>query len=1020
MRAIIYFFGRHPALGEIVFSLLLAPLAWAGGPRYVAGVDYFDPGTAGTPLAWAQGVVNYYTDQGDLSAQMPGPSADAFVAAAFSRWTSIPTAAVSATRAGQLAEDVNGTNVTANPDGSVSLPTDIQPSAVSQPVAVVYDADGSVTDALAGQGASDPSFCASYSVLGGVDNLSTDAHLAHALVVLNGNCAQTSAQLPDLQYHLVRTLGRVLGLDWSQVNLNVVTGNPAPTPADYAGFSVMHGVDPSFCAPVAKCYPAAVDPAQPKMDDQAALSRLYPVTPQNQGNFAGKQIFTTNAVRIHGTVYFVDSSGQPAQPMQGVNLVARWVDPGTGIPSGTYAAASVSGFLFTGNAGNPVTGSSDSTGQAYDDFGSNEPALEGSFDLAGLQIPDGTGVAQFQLSVEPVDPIWSAGMQPYGAWQVQPSGSMRVFVRANLGQDVPQDILMVGSANFTPNSFGTTTYASPVPAPASGDWLGSISPYGDSDYFWFAAQANRTLSVSATALDETGAVSEQKAQPVIGIWSLAAPQTDSASVSVPALNTLFLGETRLDASINASTSFRIGIADFRGDGRPDFRYHARVFYGDSVTPVRASAGGGTPLAIQGLGFSAGDTVTMGASSGVLLAVSANQILLAAPAVQDGVQNITLGDPATGGASAMTGVITFGAGPSDTINLVGGASQSAPVGRQAASPVVVQALAPDGITPVSGASIFFTSAPAAALAACGGAGSCTVFTNESGLVSTFVTMLTPTVSTITAELAPASYNPPQEVQATVFGTSSALDLALLPQTIWIVQGASLTLPLTARVLSNSNPLAGPTVDFQVLKGSALLGAASVATSASGYAATTLQVSAIAGDVQVSACVRNQPVDSPCLSLYATAVPAAALQLQSVSGNPQIVAAGQSFAPVVVQVTDSTGIDPVLGASVAFQSVVARLPPSVPAVWLGDTSITGNPMPVILSSSQASAQSDVGGLVAFQPSAGGIQGPIVVLGSASAGISSLPFTLESVSASSGSASPAARGPVRSDLRRGAAAR
>ncbi len=152
MRAITHCFGDHPALQEIVFLFLLAPLAWAGGPRYVAGVNYFNPETAGTPLAWAQGVVNYYTDQGDLSAQMPGPSADAFVAAAFSRWTSIPTAAVSATRAGQLGEDVSGTNVTANADGSVSLPPDIQPGAVSQPVAVVYDADGSVTDALAGQG----------------------------------------------------------------------------------------------------------------------------------------------------------------------------------------------------------------------------------------------------------------------------------------------------------------------------------------------------------------------------------------------------------------------------------------------------------------------------------------------------------------------------------------------------------------------------------------------------------------------------------------------------------------------------------------------------------------------------------------------------------------------------------------------------------------------------------------------------------------------------------------------------
>ncbi len=88
---------------------------------------------------------------------------------------------------------------------------------------------------------------------------------------------------------------------------------------------------------------------------------------------------------------------------------------------------------------------------------------------------------------------------------------------------------------------------------------------------------------------------------------------------------------------------------------------------------------------------------------------------------------------------MTGVITFGAGPGDTINLAGGASQAAPVGRQTASPVVVRVLAPDGTTPVAGASVFFTSAPAAALAACKGATSCTVLSNESGLVSTFVTV-----------------------------------------------------------------------------------------------------------------------------------------------------------------------------------------------------------------------------------------------------------------------------------------
>lgn len=465
--------------------------------------------------------------------------------------------------------------------------------------------------------------------------------------------------------------------------------------------------------------------------------------------------------------------------------------------------------------------------------------------------------------------------------------------------------------------------------------------------------------------------------------------------SVPALNTVFPGETRLDATINASTNFRVAIADFRGDGRPDYRYHAHVFYADSVTPARASTAGGTPLAIQGLGFRSGDAVTVGTASATALSASPNQILLTAPATADSVQSIMLIDSSTGSSSAMTGALTFGAGPSDTIKLVAGASQAAPVGGQAASPIVVQALAPDGVTPVPGGSVFFTAAPAAALSACAGASSCTVITNQSGFASTYATVLTASVSTITAELAPASYNPPQEVQATLFGTSTALDIALAPQTVWLAQNATLSLPLTARVLSNGSPMPGSVVDFLVLKGSALLGNSSLTSDANGNASSTLQISAAAGDVLVSACVKNQPVDSPCLSFRATMVPTGGLQLQPVSGNPQLVPTTQAFAPVSVEVTDSSGVHPVLGASVTFQSVVARLPANLPAVWIGDTGISGTPMPVILSSSQSSAQSDGNGLAAFQPSAGGVQGAVAILGSSSAGASSLPFTLQAFS-------------------------
>src|SRR5580693_9826394 len=151
------FFFRLATAVAIV--LLCAVLARAGGPKYVAGSSYFDPSTMGQPITWSLGVVNYYTDQGDLSPILPNAAANLFVASAFTQWTSVSTAALTAVDAGQLAEDVNGANIAINSNGTVTAPADITPSATQSPVGVVYDFDGSVTDALLGAGAGDPSQC---------------------------------------------------------------------------------------------------------------------------------------------------------------------------------------------------------------------------------------------------------------------------------------------------------------------------------------------------------------------------------------------------------------------------------------------------------------------------------------------------------------------------------------------------------------------------------------------------------------------------------------------------------------------------------------------------------------------------------------------------------------------------------------------------------------------------------------------------------------------------------------------
>src|SRR6185437_6550279 len=120
--------------------------------------------------------------------------------------------------------------------GSISMPADILPAATATPAAVVYDQDGSVTDALLGQGAGSASSCFSNAAFGGPDSFSTDAHIVHGLIVLNGNCLQSTSQEPDLEYRLVRVIGRIFGAGWSQTNFHVLTGKPAAVRADFYRF----------------------------------------------------------------------------------------------------------------------------------------------------------------------------------------------------------------------------------------------------------------------------------------------------------------------------------------------------------------------------------------------------------------------------------------------------------------------------------------------------------------------------------------------------------------------------------------------------------------------------------------------------------------------------------------------------------------------------------------------------------------------------------------------------------------
>ena len=170
----------------------------------------------------------------------------------------------------------------------------------------------------------------------------------------------------------------------------------------------------------------------------------------------------------------------------------------------------------------------------------------------------------------------------------------------------------------------------------------------------------------------------------------------------------------------------MGVADYRGDGRPDYFYFASILYSDSVTPPRISLQGG-PATLHGLGFHPGLQVSVGAASSTVLSVSANDLQAALPAgVLDGTASLVVNDPASGGFSQMMDAITYGAAATDLLILLQGAEPATPVGAEAANPIRVRVVAADGTTPINGATVAWATTNGASLSVCGGASSCSAF------------------------------------------------------------------------------------------------------------------------------------------------------------------------------------------------------------------------------------------------------------------------------------------------------
>lgn len=351
--------------------------ASAGGPKFIAGTKYFDPAVVGQPVHRTNGQPNYYVDQGPLNSSISDEQAVSMVDSAAAIWSAVPTAGVTLTNKGTLDEDVSEPNTTAAARGRFAQPSDVTPTSTGYPAAIIFDADGSVIDAFYGTGASDPTSCQNNGVLLEIDQINTNATFAHAFILLNGRCATNSQLVDMMSFEIERAFGRILGLDFSQVNREAAK---VYEPGGLDGWPVMQPLSGLCSSSGGTCIP---NPAVLRYDDIAALNRIYPITAQNLSSFPGKLLTASNTISIRGSISFRTGSG-----MQGVNVVVRPLDA-NGNPMYQYTVSAVSDATFSGDRGNRATGYSDANDLPFARWGSNDSSQQGEFDLSGIPLPPG-------------------------------------------------------------------------------------------------------------------------------------------------------------------------------------------------------------------------------------------------------------------------------------------------------------------------------------------------------------------------------------------------------------------------------------------------------------------------------------------------------------------------------------------------------------------------------------------------------------------------------------------------------
>lgn len=897
----------------VILALLLggATSASASGPRWVSGPPYFTTGW--TMISWYTNQPAYFTDPGDLSPSVNHAAADAMVAQAATVWN-IPTASLVLSQGGSLAEHISGANVFAGPNGPI-FPADVQASNyAAKQIAVIYDTDGSVTDLLLGDGASDPAGCLQSGVTESVDSITPGAKIQHALLILNGRCTGPAPEKQlQMQYQLMRAFGRILGLGWSQTNDNVFTGSPTPTHNQAMNWPIMHPID-IVCGPYTyQCLP---EPFTLRPDDISSLEELYFIYQGQAG--PGKQASWSNAGGSYGYVSFPNGQG-----MEGVNVVVQRRTAYLDTPDDWQTASSTTGYQFRGQS--PTSMTTQGTSPAAS-MGVASGDREGYWRIQSIPIPPSADFIHLVISTEPINPLYTgpyaigaqAGntMSPSGASQSQLS-----YYLAN-GRD--------NLASFTPSDAASTcstqmdgSEGSPAPLAQGGWWTGTLCGYQHQAWSVLPVKADRTFTLEVTALDEQGHISLTKAMPIVGVWNSADPTGTLPTVAsaTTAFNSISLGLTTLAVQSSKATSFRIAIADQRGAGRPDFLYQARALYADTVVPANVGSSGGV-ITISGLGFRQGNAVLVNGVAAEVTSWSPTSITATAPSLHDLglsrpiIATLTVQDLSTGGSSTMTGALTYAA-PVEALQLVTAPSGSVPAGTVAPTTFSVRAIAPDGFTAIVGEPVSFVTTGARAVLSQCLTSPCTVLTDASGIATTSVTPLAQGSVTVTATGRSGSAT----ASFTATANSDVLHLLSAPTAIATVGTAAAT-PIRVQLLAADGitPRAASAITLTIISGTARLGACSTLPCTLTTDATGTVITTIAPTSSGTTSVQLASLTSSVTASFSSA--AESIQLKSAPAASQITGT-PSVTPFVVKVLGGDGVTPVTGESVIFTATGASV-------------------------------------------------------------------------------------------------